>query len=334
MNIFTPTKISYEDQISTGFCYLLNISEKLIGNHFLDIISRQSGIERISLGDFIQADFIGSNYITNHAVSKPDIEIITSKLSIFIENKVESPADSDQLLNHLKSIPRKSLLILLTKYSYKIDPAVTRSNTYLKPKLTDHFKWIDFESCFNEAVSTNPVLKKMISDFKATLHSEGIKGRSYNELSGSIYDDGTESQTQFLIDYCEVIKSAGWKASKFSREFTIRVNPLKFGKHFLINPRPYPSSTIDDQIYFYEQDLVHIFRYSDTDKIQLIQILEKFSKENPYNIKFINHDNQSEENILVGYLMIPLHFSIENKIDFTLLEKIWSELHNITSVLI
>ncbi|MBC7457489.1 MAG: hypothetical protein H7235_04375, partial [Bdellovibrionaceae bacterium] len=180
MNLFVPKRTSYEDQVSAGFCYLLNICDKSLGNLFLDKMSELSGVERSILGDFVNCDFIGSKYISEKAISKPDIEIVTSTTSIYIENKIEASADSIQLAKHLKSIPRKSYLMLLTKYVYKIDQAVLNTNSYIKPTSSDHFRWIDFDLAFSESATTNFVEKKLLSDFKATLHSEGIKGRSYN----------------------------------------------------------------------------------------------------------------------------------------------------------
>ncbi|MBC7459042.1 MAG: hypothetical protein H7235_12225 [Bdellovibrionaceae bacterium] len=155
-------------------------------------------------------------------------------------------------------------------------------------------------------------------------------------MAGSIYDDGTESQHQFLIDYCKVIKNAGWRASKFSRENTIRVNPSKTAKDFLINPRPCPSVTIDNQSYFFEQDLVNIFAYPDTNSENLIVALEKFSLSNGFGIKFYNfYDAEnSGHHHFVGHLMIPLHFSIDNKIDFVQLEAVWSKLRTDVEVVV
>ena len=333
MNIFLPNSFPNEDKISIGFCYLLNLCSDHIGNAFLKRVIELSNIDHVDFGTFVKAEFIANTYIDSKAISRPDILIETTTLELYIEIKVDSQPDFVQILRHCKTIPKNGYLILLSKIeSPKVSQAFEDSR-YLRPTDRSHFKWVDFDSILTESHELNETQKKIVSDFKQTLHTKELKGRSYNNLNGSIYEDESESQHNFLKHYAELMKEANWKASKFVNAYCIRANPVKFGQDILFNPRPDPSPTFIDKCYFYEAMCSTVFIYKKTDIPKYRDRLADFAK-NAEN-RAIFYDNEAGYEVsedeagkyyLIGWLITPLDFDLQNRLDETWTLKTWSDL--------
>lgn len=331
MNLFLPNNFSHEDKISIGFCYLLNLCSFQIGNAFLKRIIELSNNTSIDFGSFVKAEFIANSYIDSEAISRPDILIETTTIEIYIEIKVDSQPDFDQILRHCQTIPKSGYLILLSKFeSQKISEAFDDSR-YLRPTNKSHFKWVDFDNILVENSALNDTQKKIVSDFKQTLHTKGLKARSYENLKGSIYEDKSESQHSFLKHYAELMKQAEWKASKFSREYTIRANPVKFTEDILFNPRPDPSPTFFDKCYFYESVCSNIFVYKKSDIQKYKDRLAQFAEASDSRIVYRDYDDdysdyEDDGSVLIGWLIMPLDFDLQNNLTDNLTIEMWSRL--------
>lgn len=333
LNIFIPNNLSHEDKISNGFCYLLNLCPEVIGNAFLKRILELSQNTAIDFGSFVKANFIANSYIDSEAISRPDILIETTTTEIYIEVKVDAQPDFDQISRHCQTIPKKSYLILLSKIeSQKISESFNDTK-YLKPENKSHFKWVDFDDILVESNKLNDTQKKIVSDFKQTLHTKGLKARSFENLKGSIYDDKSESQHHFLKHYADIMKEAEWKASKFSREYTIRANPIKFGQDILFNPRPDPSPTFIDKSYFYESMCSSIYIYKKIDIKKFRDRIAQFATSADDRTVFyeLNEDysdcvDEDGKYYLIGWLIMPLDFDLQNRLNDRQVEDQWSKL--------
>ena len=336
MNIFLPNSFPHEDKISIGFCYLLNLCSDHIGNAFLKKVVELSKTSNIDFGTFVKAEFIANTYIDSNAISRPDILIETTTIELYLEIKVDSQPDFNQILRHCKTIPKKGYLILLSKIESQILSEAFEDSRYLRPSNRSHFKWVDFDSILTESDELNGTQKKIVNDFKQTLHTKELKGRSYNNLKGSIYEDESESQHSFLKHYAELMKEANWKASKFVNAYCIRANPVKFGQDILFNPRPDPSPTFIDKCYFYESMCSSVFIYKKTDIQKYRDRLAEYAENTSNRAVFYDYEgdyadceDEAGKFYLIGWLITPLDFDLQNRLDEAWTLKTWSNLRSL-----
>ncbi len=330
MNIFIPNRNTAEDQISAGFCYLLNSCPREVGDAFLNKIVELAQLERSDVGHFVKAQFIGYDYISDDAISRPDILIeTTTEQQLYIEVKVDAHPDQKQILRHIETIPNKSLLLLISKHEMIFNDQALNIKNYIRPQTRSHFKWIDFEAIFNEAKSGNETQRKLISDFKVALHSKGLKSRSFEKYKGSIYENDSESEHHFLMYYSQLIKDCGWKTTKVKTEYTIRINPEKRGADLLLNSRLEPAPVINDICYFFEADCIWIWAYSKEQLHFHKSKLNTFTSQASDQLKFIEADEdelQTDGLFFAGWLVVPLEFDSQNRLNEKLAITIWTDL--------
>lgn len=317
MSIFVPNRYSAEDHISIGLCYIFNLCPDSIAEQFLTIIHNKSN--KSNLGKFVKAEFIGHEYISDKAASRPDIRIETSECNLYIEIKVDSKPDKDQISRHLKSINKNDYLILLSKYDANFSANDFKFEPLITPKERANFQWNDLEQLFSKEENLNPTQIKIIDDFKSALFGNGLKTRTYKNFAGSIYEDASEAQHNFLLNYKDLIKSAGWKASKRIHEYTIRVNPFKIGSDILLNPRIEHSPTFDDKCIFQESDCSTIFVYNFEDIEKYKTKLNKLSTLTSNQLQYveIKVDYEPDSNYgfyKIGWLAMPLKFDLQNNL--------------------
>lgn len=173
----------------------------------------------------------------------------------------------------------------------------------------------------------------MTKDLDGKFDQKSVRARGYENFSGSIYEDNTEAQHNFLLYYSGIIKQCGWRTMKAVNAYTIRINPVAAARDILLNTRLQAVSLDDSDTQHQEQDIERLFLYKKSDVEIYKNKLIQFSDNNEYSIKYLENDDdfadrlENDKLFDIGELMIPLEFDGNSRLNENRMIKIWTELY-------
>lgn len=329
-NLFLKKKNKNEDQFTHSLAYVLNLFPDTIGKNFLSKIAGLCGKKPDFFGEFKEASFTGYEFPDWEAESRPDLEIITDRITLIFEVKLDAPLGDKQLERHYQTAKRKnSYLILVSNSNIAIPRLVLSGKNYLKPKNNPHFLWADLEAAFTTRFIRNKVEKKILEDFRHSLLVNGIKLRQIAGTTGNLYTNGSDAENYVLDKLKEQLKEIGFSAWRPRREYTLRVNPEKPGKYPLLNPRFYPSGNWLNDKCIDECLIIHCFeKESFLKEKNYIKDLSDLYRIFPGSDVYTGYSK--DYHVVIFYF--PMKFISQKDfcdLDWVYLNEIWQHIYNI-----
>lgn len=200
-------------------------------------------------GAFERCEFVGYEYPDSHSASRPDLKLICSTLTLYFENKLESPLSLRQMRRHAMLARRdaKIRLIFVSNIPHE-QPVLKSLPGYIHPQGRDHFLWIDFLPVLANTHRKDSFAARVLADFDSALKAYGMVGRTLRGATGSLYTYNSSASHMALRQLRELLHDVGFKVPrKAERETTLRAYPTTDRVYPLLNPRFMSSATWLDE---------------------------------------------------------------------------------------
>ena len=308
-----------EDFFSHSLAYVTNLFPE-VGEQLTNTIGALAAKKSDYFGAFEQCEFVGHECQANHVVSRPDLKILCANRTIYLENKLDSPLNLEQMQRHATLTCRnpQCSLVFVSNIQH-ISPLLRTLAGYIHPTDRDHYVWTDFLAAFTPPDARHSLPGKILGDFADALKANGMVGRNIKGAGGSLYTFNSEAARMALQGLWHLLKDVGFRVAKLPQhETTIRAYPVKYRQYPLLNPRFAPTASWLDKAWdteCLEGAVISQGRHETFD-----QQLRRFDA--TPDCVFLPDDFATKQGLRYHGIILPLHFTgagATSDIDFTAL---------------
>jgi hypothetical protein len=306
-NVFVHAPHCPEDFFSNSLAYVLNLLPS-VGQRFVSKMADLAGRKPTFFGRFESCEFVGYEYPHRHSTSRPDLKLVCSARTLYIENKLESPLSVAQIQRHglLTREDPKLSLAFVSNIGHRC-PVLQSIPGYIHPRGQDHYQWVDLLPAFDVPYRKNSLGWRVLADFEGALKLNGMVGRTIVGARGSLYTSESEASHLALTQLRDQLLDIGYRVvRKSTRETTLRVYAPLQQRYPLLNPWFAATASWLDESLDYECLIFTV--YSRASDPLLFRYLTEFPSRR--ECRFIPDPvNQIVGYTQHGYFVLPVAFT-------------------------